>query len=65
MFAPSPNIIHVIKTRRIRWTRHVACMRERKRAYRILVRKPEEQRPLGRPGRRWEHNINMDLQEVG
>jgi hypothetical protein len=61
----SPNIIRVIKSRRMRWTRHVARMGEKTGAYRILVGRPEGRRPLGRPGRRWEDNINMDLQEVG
>jgi hypothetical protein len=61
----SPNIIQVIKSRRLRWAGYVACMGERKGAYRALVGKPEETRPLGRPRRRWEDNIKMDLREVG
>jgi hypothetical protein len=61
----SLNIIRVIKSRRMRWTGHVARMGEGRGAYRILVGKPEGRRPLGRPRRRWEDNINMDLQEVG
>jgi hypothetical protein len=61
----SPNIIRVIKSRRIRWAGHVACMGDRRGAYRILVGRPEGRRPLGRPRRRWEDNIKMDLQEVG
>jgi hypothetical protein len=61
----SPNIIRVIKSRRLRWTGHVARMGERKGAYRALVGKPEGRRPLGRPRRRWEDNIKMDLREVG
>jgi hypothetical protein len=40
-------------------------MGERRGAYRALVAKPEERRPLGRPRRRWKHNIKMDLREVG
>ena len=44
---------------------HVTCIRERRGAYRVLVGKPEGKRPLGRPRRRWEYNIKMDLQEVG
>ena len=45
--------------------RHVARNRERRGVYRVLVGKPEGKRPLGRPRRRWEDNIKMDLQEVG
>jgi hypothetical protein len=56
----SPNIIRVIKPRRLRWAGHVAHMGERRGAYRALVGKPEG-RPLGRPRRRWEDNIKMDL----
>jgi hypothetical protein len=61
----SPNIIQVIKSRRMRWAGHVACMGEGRGAYRILVGRPEGRRPLGRPKRRWEDNIKMGLQEVG
>jgi hypothetical protein len=61
----SPNIIRVIKSRRMIWTGHVARMGERRNAYRILVGKPEGKRPLGRPRRRWVDNIKMDLREVG
>jgi hypothetical protein len=61
----SPNIVRVIKWRRIRWTGHVALMGERRDVYRGLVGKPEGKRPLGRPRRRREDNIKMDLQEVG
>jgi hypothetical protein len=61
----SPIIIRVIKSRRLRWAGHVARMGERKVAYRALVGKPEGRRPLGRPRRRWEYNIKMDLREVG
>jgi hypothetical protein len=57
----SPNIIRVIKSRRLRWTGNVARMGERSGAYRDLVGKPEGGRPLGRPRRRWEDNIKMDL----
>ena len=61
----SPNIVRVIKSRRMRWAGHVACMGEERVVYRVLVGKPEGRRPLGRPGRRWADNIRMDLQEVG
>jgi len=60
-----PNIGWVIKSRRMRWAGHVARMGEGRGVYRILVRKPEGRRPLGRPRRRWEDNIKMDLREVG
>ena len=53
----SPNIVRVIKSRRMRWAGHVARMREEMGVYRDLVRKPEETRPLGRPRRRWVYNI--------
>ena len=58
----SLNIVRVIKSR---WTGHVARMGEGRGVYRVLVGKPEGKRPLGRPRRRWEDNIEMDLQEVG
>jgi hypothetical protein len=61
----SPNIIQMIKSRRQRWAGHVARMGERRGAYRALVGKPEGRRPLGRPRRRWEDIIKMDLREVG
>jgi hypothetical protein len=61
----SPNIIRVIKSRRMRRAGHVARMGEGRGAYRVLVRRPEGRRPLGRPRHRWEDNIKMDLQEVG
>jgi hypothetical protein len=61
----SPNIIWVIKSRRLRWAGHVARMGERRGAYRASVRKPEGRRPLERPRRRWEDIIKMDLREVG
>ena len=64
LYSP-PNIVRVIKSRRMRWARHVARMRERRGVYRGLVGKPEGKRPRGRPWRRWEDNIKMDLQEVG
>jgi hypothetical protein len=61
----SPNIFRVIKSRRIRWVGHVACMGERRDVYRFLVGKPEGKRPLGRPRFRWKDNIKKDYQEVG
>jgi len=59
----SPNI-RMIKSRRMRWAKQVARLREGG-AYRVSVGNPEGKRPLGRPRRRWEDNINVDLQEVG
>ena len=59
----SPNIMRVIKSRRMRWAGHVALMSEEKVVYRVLLRKPEGRRPPGRS--RWVDNIRMDLQEVG
>ncbi|KAJ4439340.1 hypothetical protein ANN_07462 [Periplaneta americana] len=61
----SPDIIRNIKFRRLRWAGHVARMGESRNAYRLLVGKPEGKIPLGRPKRRWEDNIKMDLREVG
>jgi hypothetical protein len=61
----SPSIVKVIKVRRMRWARHVARMGEVRGAYNILVARPEGRRPLGRPRRRWEDNIKMDLREIG
>ena len=61
----SPNIVRMIKSRRMRWTGHVARMRERRGVYRVLAGKPEGKRALGRRRRRWEDNIKMDLKEVG
>jgi hypothetical protein len=60
----SPNIVRVIKSRRMRWKGHVARMGEGRGVYRVLVGKPEGKRPLGRPRHRWEDKIKMDLQEV-
>jgi hypothetical protein len=60
----SPNIIRVMKSRRMRWAGHVALMGERRGVHSILVGKPEGKRPLGRPFPRWENNIKMALQEV-
>jgi hypothetical protein len=60
-----PSIIRIIKLRRMRWTGHVARIREKRNAYRLLVGNPEGKRPLGRPKRRWVNNIRMDVREVG
>ena len=61
----TPNIVRVIRSRRMRWAGHVARMGEERGLYRVLVGKPEGKRPLGRLRRRWVYNIRMDLQEVG
>jgi len=61
----SPNIVRVIKSRRMRWAGHVARMVDRRVIYRVLVGKTEGKKPLGRSRRRWDFNIKMDLQEVG
>ena len=57
-----PNIVRVVKSRRMRWAGHVARMGEGRGVHRVLVGKPEGKRPLGRPRRKWEDNIKMDLQ---
>jgi hypothetical protein len=61
----SPNIVRVIKSRRMRWAGHVARMVEGRGVYRVLIGRPENKRPLGRPRRRWEDNIKLDLREIG
>jgi hypothetical protein len=61
----SPNIVRVFKSRRLRWAGHVAHMWEGRGVYRVLDGKPEGKRPLGRPRRRWEDNIKLDLREIG
>ena len=58
----SPNIVRVIKLRRMRWAGHVACKEVEERLYRVLVGKRKGKRPLGRPRCRWEDNIKMDIQ---
>jgi hypothetical protein len=60
-----PNIVRVVKSRRMRWAGHVAHMGEDRGVHRVLVGKPEGKGPLGRPRRRWEDNMKMDFQEVG
>ena len=61
----SPNIVRVIKSRRLRWAGDVARMEEGRSAFKILTGKPTGKRPLGRPRRRWEDNNGMDLEEIG
>jgi hypothetical protein len=61
----SPDIIRHIKSRRMRWAGHVARMGEGGNVYRVLVGKPEGKKGLGRPRRRWEDGIKMDLREIG
>ena len=61
----SPNIVRVIKSRRMKWAGHVARMGEERGVYRVLVGKPDGKRPLGRSRRRWVDNIRIALQEVG
>jgi len=60
-----PNIVRVVKSRRMGWAGHVARMGERRGVHRVLVGKPEVKRPMERPRLRWEDNIKMDLREVG
>ena len=60
-----PSIVRVVKSRIMRWAGHVARMGEGRGVHRVLVGKPEVKSPLGRPRRRWEDNIKMDIQEVG
>jgi hypothetical protein len=60
----SPNILRVIKSRRMGWAAHVVRLWEERGVYRVLVGKPEGKRPLGKPRRRWEDNIRMDLEEM-
>ena len=61
----SPNIVRVIKSRRLRWARHVAILGGSRSALKILTGKPTGKRPLGRPRGRWEENIRLDLEEIG
>ena len=60
-----PNIVWVVKSRKMSWAGHVARMVEGRGVHRVLVGKPEGKKPLERTRHRWEHNIKMDLQEVG
>jgi hypothetical protein len=61
----SPDIIMQLNSRRMRWAGHMARMREERKVYKVLVGKPEGKRTLGRPRRRWEVKIRMDLREIG
>jgi hypothetical protein len=61
---PSPYVIWVIKSRRLRWAGYLARMGDRRNAHRVLVGKPEGRRPLGGPSRRWECDLKMNLREV-
>jgi len=61
----SPNIVRVIKSRRMRWAGHVASMGEGRGVNRVLVGRPKVQRPLGRHRHKWEDDIKMDLLEIG
>ena len=58
------SIVPVIKSRRMRRAGHVARTEEGRGVHKVSVGKPEGKRPMGRPRRRWEDNIKMDLQEV-
>jgi hypothetical protein len=60
-----PNVVRVVKLRRMRWAEHVARMGEERGVHRVLVGKTLGKRPLRRPRRRWKDNIKMDLQYIG
>ena len=55
----------IIKSRRLSWAGHVACMEENRTAKRIMVGNPKGKRPLGRPRRRWADNVKLDLSAIG
>jgi PAS domain-containing protein len=61
----SLDIIRQVKSRRMRWTGHVARMGEERKVYKVLVVKPEGRRSLGRPRRSWENGVRIDLREIG
>jgi hypothetical protein len=61
----SPDIIRQVKSMRMRWVGHVAHVGEERKVYKVLVGKPEGRRPIGRPRRRWEDGVRMDLKEIG
>jgi hypothetical protein len=64
-FYSSPNLVRVMKSRRMRWAGHVACIGERRGVYSFLVGRPKGKRPLGRHRHRWEGNMKLDLREIG
>jgi hypothetical protein len=61
----SSIIIRMIKAWRMRWVVHAACMREMRNVHKIFIRRPERERPLGRPRHRWQDSIRMGLKEIG
>jgi hypothetical protein len=61
----SPNIVRVIKSRRMRWAGHEARMGEGRGVYRVLFGRPESKSPLGRPRHKWKDSIKIDLREIG
>jgi hypothetical protein len=61
----SPDIIRQTKSRRMRWVGYMARMGGKRKVYKVLVGNPEGKRPLGRPRRRWDDMIRMDLREIG
>jgi hypothetical protein len=63
--SPDTRIIRQVKSRRMRWAGHVACMEEERKVYKVLAGKPEGKSPFGRPRRRWEDGIRMDLRVIG
>ena len=65
MFVPFISYSQVIKPRRLGWAGHVARMEEGRSDFNFLRRKPTGRRPLGRPRRRWEDNVRMNLKEIG
>jgi len=60
----SPNVVRVIKSRRLRWAGHIARMEDGSSSFKILTGKPTGKRPLGRPRSRWKHNIRLDLEVI-
>ena len=60
-----PDIIRMIKSRKLRCVDHVVRMGEERRVYRILVGKPDGKRPIERPKQRWRDNVEMDQKEIG
>jgi hypothetical protein len=64
-FYTSPDIIRQVMSRRMRWAGHVARIGDERKVYKVLMGKPEGKRPLGRPRRRWQDGIRMDLRKIG